>query len=848
MRTLTFRLLALLMALLCSPLTFAEGLVPTKAGYVYIRGQCGLDPLPTEVRGSSPAQVYKLACRNSRTQDVRVYCISTMTQTFSDLGPQTSPWIVSGSEYAYFAYSYARRFMDRATSLGTCNGDRTITGSGEIKIYREVGLSCPANASLTQEKTCLCDKGFRPSTSADIEGCIPYVDRLHHQPPKCQKREGGFGDPIYPLTGSNTLEIELGQWFGEAAVAQYDSLARQPNATAFSSYGHADAPSFGVTWNSTYHKRIVSSVINTTGAVQVSRGNGVWISFVNNNGIFTADPGVNEKLVSTSSGWMFFDAQASIIETYDLSGRIRSLVRLDGSRLDYSYDESIPSLSQTPGVGLINQITDGFGRKVRFVYQPPGYIEYLVDTANQKTVFDYDLDGNLVGIVWPDGKFRQFVYDAGIPGALTAVIDENGAQTTTFGYDGKGRAKSTEQAGGVNRYVATYTTPPSWTVTESAGASPAFVWRDYSWNAPQGVVVTGPNGQQINLSSSVVQGTPRPTSRDQPAGSGCNASSSSITYDTNGNRSAADDFNGFRTCYAHDSARNLETSRVEGLAAGTACGGLLASGAVLPANTRKTSTQWHPDWRLPVKVAQPKLLTTYVYNGQLDPFTNQAAVCAPDAPPLPDGKPVVVLCKQVEQATTDASGAQGFNAVVDATVPKRERSWTYNEAGQVLTERDPRDQTTTYSYYADSTGDYMKGDLFSVTNAKSQIVRYTKYSPAGKWLEMKDVNDALTVRVFDERQRLKSLTTEGRVTSYEYWPTGLLKTVTLPDGKLTYRYDDAHRLTSITDHLGNSVTYTLDNSGNRTEERTKDPNGALAKTLMRVPDSLNRVQQVTGRQ
>ena len=256
-------------------------------------------------------------------------------------------------------------------------------------------------------------------------------------------------------------------------------------------------------------------------------------------------------------------------------------------------------------------------------------------------------------------------------------------------------------------------------------------------------------------------------------------------------------------------------------------------------------------WHLETKVAEPRRLTTKVYNGQPDPFNGGATTwCAPSNATLPDGSPIVVLCKQVEQATTDANGALGFTATLDTAVPARVQQWTYNQYGQVLTAKDPLNNTTTNTYYASTGADYTMGDLATVTNALNQVVaRYTKYNPAGQWLEMLDANGVATTRTFDLRQRLKSSTTAGLTTSYDYWPTGLLKAVTLPDASsVNYGYDDAHRLTSITDNLGNKITYTLDNSGNRIGENVTDPAGRLAKTLTRVPDALNRIQQVTGRE
>jgi uncharacterized protein RhaS with RHS repeats len=46
-----------------------------------------------------------------------------------------------------------------------------------------------------------------------------------------------------------------------------------------------------------------------------------------------------------------------------------------------------------------------------------------------------------------------------------------------------------------------------------------------------------------------------------------------------------------------------------------------------------------------------------------------------------------VVCKRVEQATTDANGGQGMSAALQAGVSNRVQQWTYNQYGQVLTAR-----------------------------------------------------------------------------------------------------------------------------------------------------------------
>jgi hypothetical protein len=53
---------------------------------------------------------------------------------------------------------------------------------------------------------------------------------------------------------------------------------------------------------------------------------------------------------------------------------------------------------------------------------------------------------------------------------------------------------------------------------------------------------------------------------------------------------------------------------------------------------------------------------------------------------------------------------------------------------------------------------------------------------------------------------------------------------------------------AVLDNKGNRIDYTLDNLGNRTAEKVKDPGGVLSRALGRSIDALGRIQQVTGRE
>jgi YD repeat-containing protein len=185
--------------------------------------------------------------------------------------------------------------------------------------------------------------------------------------------------------------------------------------------------------------------------------------------------------------------------------------------------------------------------------------------------------------------------------------------------------------------------------------------RDHTWDSPQGTVVTGPTGA-VGYTVKTVLGVPRSIGQSQPAGAGCAASSTAVTYDASGNVDSADDFNGSRVCYVADTSRNLVVTRVEGLTSTQVCSAVTPTNSALPAGARKITTTWHPQGRLETKRAEPGKLSTYVYNGQPDPFNgNAAANCAPGTALLPDGRPIAVLCKKVEQASNDADGRKAFD-------------------------------------------------------------------------------------------------------------------------------------------------------------------------------------------
>ena len=200
--------------------------------------------------------------------------------------------------------------------------------------------------------------------------------------------------------------------------------------------------------------------------------------------------------------------------------------------------------------------------------------------------------------------------------------------------------------------------------------------------------------------------------------------------------------------------------------------------------------------------------------------------------------------------------ADGNVLSITVTGGGKSRSWTftYNSNGQPLTINGPRtdvNDLTTLEYYDCTTGNEC-GQLEKVTNALGHVNVYDTYDGAGRLTQMTDPNGLQTSFTYDSRGRLLTgtqtpLAGTPRVTTMTYDDAGQLATVTAPDGAvLTYFYNAAHYLTSVTDNLGNSITYDYDAMGNLTDEDTYDPSSTLARTLNYAHDLNDRLDTVTN--
>jgi RHS repeat-associated protein len=602
----------------------------------------------------------------------------------------------------------------------------------------------------------------------------------------CENRKAG--NPINVGSG-NKIQVERDYSGASAGLLRFDRYYNSGGQRYgfMSSLGAEWTAQLGKHWRHTYDRRVtlVESGTLITAFVYRHDGKVLWYNLYND--VWYSDADVTSKLERLSSAGSFTGWKFTN--------------SADGSVELYDASGVLQSITSRSGEsvalaynanGLLATATDAFGHQIQLAYDSNSQVGTVTVPGGSTYQYTYDTAGRLASVSNPDGSNKTYYYNetahvetgANLPNALTG-IDENGQRFATFKYFATGRAKSSEHAGGVELTTLTYP------------------------NNTQRIVIDA-LGQSRTYGVSVVAGVSRVTSISQPC-TNCGAAGA-VTYDTSGNVLSRTSFNGSKTCYAYDLPRNLETVRVEGFAAGISCPANLAGYSPTAGTVqRKITTQWHSVYRQPVQIDEPGKRTTF---------------------------------------THDAAGNVLSRTELD-TATSVSRAWTYtfNSVGRVLTADGPRtdvSDVTTYTYHTCATG-YQCGQVNTVTNAAGHVTTYSTYNAHGQPLTITDANGVVTTLTYDLRQRLTSRTVGSDVTAMTYWPTGLLKKTTLPDGGyLEYTYDAAHRLTDINDAEGNRIHYTLDLIGNRTGVQSYDLSNAMTRTRTRVYNALSRLYQEIG--
>jgi RHS repeat-associated protein len=175
-----------------------------------------------------------------------------------------------------------------------------------------------------------------------------------------------------------------------------------------------------------------------------------------------------------------------------------------------------------------------------------------------------------------------------------------------------------------------------------------------------------------------------------------------------------------------------------------------------------------------------------------------------------------------------------------ASIETRLTTYHYNENNLLASIDGPRTDVNDNTYFEYDS----RRRLVKVTNALGHTTEFLAFDANGHVTQIKDPNGALTELLYNSRGQLLQLKSGESATQYTYDKVGQLLNVTLSSGsQMTYVYDDARRLISISDNLNNRIEYSLDAEGNVTQKTIQDSEGALHQTQSFVYDQVNRLHK-----
>ncbi|MEI2454440.1 RHS repeat-associated core domain-containing protein [Lysobacter firmicutimachus] len=517
-------------------------------------------------------------------------------------------------------------------------------------------------------------------------------------------------------------------------------------------------------------------------------------------GVYEARDGSGDRLVADGSQWLLYRVEEVL--RFDARGRLIVRRFEDGNTLAYAYDD----------LGRLATITHHSGRSLVFEYLGAGRnapIAAIRSAGALLASYGYT-NGTVSSATYAGGGARTYHYEhPQFKTMLTGVTGEDNQRQSTFGYDAKARVGSSQNAGGADGRTLSYPASGGAVITDALGKQTTYALGPASpSNQPRKIgAITDPRGTVTRTFYTE-------------------------TVDFRRRLDTVTDRNGTQTKHSYAEANDPVTGQPARTHTVKEAVGLPQERTSLErrdiAANRTVLTQLGNRETRIVRNARLQPVTVTVR----DTTTNQTrttayAYCeAADVAAANSSCPTLGLLKSVDGPRSDV------NDVV-----------TYQYYGS--------DDSTCATQPALCT--YRKGDLRKTIDALGRATEILGYDPQGRPLSILDANGVVTDYEYHPRGWLaatklrgadNSVETDDRITRMEYWPTGLLRRVTPPGGAyVTYNYDAAQRLTSVTDKAGNKLQYTLDKAGNRKQEDTQTPTGTVRQTLSRVFDSLGQLHQ-----
>ncbi len=603
----------------------------------------------------------------------------------------------------------------------------------------------------------------------------------------CPGNDSAIATKARPEMAGNPCNIASGNKY-QKEVDRPGTLGRLPIIRHYNSLGDDRDVGFGHGWTASFLTRMEPLGDDW----RVRRADGKGYRFTSNGVSWQTDPDVQTSLLDDGSGYLVVTPDGTE-QGFSADGRLLSEIDRNGRTLSYIYDLS----------DRLIEIAGPLGDTLSISYYGGGHIATITDDAGRQWGYRYDSDDNLQFVDNPDGSTRQYLYENGLsqdgerffPHRLTGIIDERGIRYATFAYDNSGRIISNYHAGDANRIDITNITGTSRNLKNSQGQNTSYTIQTLN---------------NVNLVKSI-------------AGKGCSTcaeATATYTYDPANN--------------------NVLTEKIHNLL--TEYGDYNSDG--------------NPGYVIHRKGTAGARRVDYTYDPR---FRDRVSTMS--EPSVSAGNSKVTTYEYDDAGNVTSIRIDGFTPAGVAV--SQTTAFQYNGPLNQLSLIDgPRTDVadiTALDYYADdaSEGDN-RGRLRSVIGPTGIADRDNiQYSATGKVLSEQRPNGlSVTYTYYPGNDRLETITetdqgsSDDRVTHFTYLPTGETDVVTTAHGtsdatSIDFDYDDARRLTRITDGLGNYIEYELDTEGNVTQEDIYDSTHVLRNALSRTFDAYSHVDLVT---
>ncbi|HRH78200.1 MAG TPA: hypothetical protein PK129_12690, partial [Cellvibrionaceae bacterium] len=256
------------------------------------------------------------------------------------------------------------------------------------------------------------------------------------------------------------------------------------------------------------------------------------------------------------------------IKKFDGAGQLSSVYNLSGVlQRSYQYND----------LGELNSVVDS--KLGRYEYgSNNNLLNFIQSPSGKRLTFSYS-GSLLTQVILPDQKVRTYHYeDPRFSSALTGITDERGVRFATWKYDDKGRAISSEHAGGADKTTLAFNADGSTTVTNALGKKTTYSFTD-------------------------ILGVRRVTNVSGEPTASCVGANQAYTYTPQGQVETKTDWNGTVTRFTYDSfGRELTKTQAYGTT-----------------DAKTIQTCWNANSNQPSRVIEPTTITLFDYTatGQL---------------------------------------------------------------------------------------------------------------------------------------------------------------------------------------------------------------------------------------